>query len=334
MEIGYFLSSEEHGPKELIAQAQMASDVGIGSVWISDHFHPWLDEQGQSPFVWSVIGGIAATTPLAVTTAVTCPTTRIHPAIVAQAAATSAVMLDGRFELGVGTGENLNEHVLGLRWPTSEERREQLTEAVEVMRKLWTGEEVEHHGRYYNVELARLYTVPERPIPVPVSAFGPKAVELAARIGDGFVTTHPDADSVKQYREAGGKGQISGGLKICWGPDEDECRKLAHKLWRTSGLPGELSQDLRTPALFTQASSIVDVETATKGVPCGPNVDKIVEAVQQYADAGFDRLYISQMGPQQQEFFSMFARELEPVLAGIGAAPDSDASLVGSARSG
>jgi G6PDH family F420-dependent oxidoreductase len=284
--------------------------------------------------VWSVIGGIAATTPLAVTTAVTCPTTRIHPAIVAQAAATCAVMLEGRFELGVGTGENLNEHVVGLRWPTSAERREQLAEAVEVMRKLWTGEEVEHRGRYYTVELARLYTVPDQPIPVPVSAFGPKALELAIEIGDGFVTTHPDAESVKQYRASGGKGPVSGGLKICWGPDEEECRKTAHRLWRTSGLPGELSQDLRTPALFEQASSIVDVETATKGVPCGPNVDKIVEAVQEYADAGFDRLYISQMGPQQEEFFSMFARELEPVLAGIGAAPDSDASLVAAGRSG
>jgi G6PDH family F420-dependent oxidoreductase len=332
MEIGYFLSSEEHGPRELVTQAQMASDVGIGSVWISDHFHPWLDEQGQSPFVWSVIGGIAVTTPLAVTTAVTCPTTRIHPAIIAHAAATSAVMLEGRFELGVGTGENLNEHVLGDRWPTADERREQLAEAVEVMRKLWTGEEIEHHGRYYNVELARLYTVPEQPIPVPVSAFGPKAARLAAEIGDGFVSTHPDADMVKEYRDAGGTGLISGGLKICWGADEDECRKLVHRLWRTSGVPGELSQDLRTPALFAQASSIVDIETATEGVPCGPNVDKIVDAVQEYADAGFDRLYINQIGPQQAEFFSMFARELEPVLAGIGAAPDSDASLVGSGR--
>jgi G6PDH family F420-dependent oxidoreductase len=334
MEIGYFLSSEEHGPKQLVAQAQMASDVGIGSVWISDHFHPWLDEQGQSPFVWSVIGGIAATTPLAVTTAVTCPTTRMHPAIVAQAAATSSVLLDGRFELGVGTGEYLNEHILGDRWPTADQRRAQLAEAVDVMRMLWSGEEVEHHGRYYNVELARLYTVPDRPVPVPVSAFGPKAVELAAEIGDGFISTHPDAELVQQYRAAGGKGSISGGLKICWGGDEEECRKLVHRLWRTSGVPGELSQDLRTPALFEQATSIVDVAKASERVPCGPDVDKIVEAVQQYADAGFDRLYINQIGPQQEEFFSMFARELEPVLAGIGAAPDSDASLVGSGRSG
>ena len=334
MEIGYFLASEEHGPKDLVAQAQMASDVGIGSVWISDHFHPWLDEQGQSPFVWSVIGGIAVTTPLAVTTAVTCPTTRMHPAIVAQAAATSSVLLDGRFELGVGTGEQLNEHIFGDSWPAADVRRAQLAEAVEVMRMLWSGEEVEHHGRYYNVELARLYTRPEQPIPVLVSAFGPKATELAARIGDGFISTHPVKEYVQQYRTAAGKGPISGGLKVCWGADEEECRKLAHRLWRSSGVPGELSQELRTPALFEQASSIVDVETATEHIPCGPDVDKIVEAVQQYADAGFDRLYINQIGPQQAEFFSMFARELEPVLAGIGAAPDGDASLVGTGRSG
>ena len=191
MDIGYFLSSEEHGPLDLVQQAQMAADAGIGSVWISDHFHPWLDEQGQSPFVWSVIGAVAATTPLAVTTAVTCPTMRIHPAIVAHAAATAAVMLDGRFELGVGTGENLNEHVLGDRWPTTDERLDMLEEAIEVMRLLWTGEEVSHRGRHYTVENARLYTVPAAPPPVVMSAFGPKATDVAARVADGFVSTSP-----------------------------------------------------------------------------------------------------------------------------------------------
>jgi G6PDH family F420-dependent oxidoreductase len=238
-------------------------------------------------------------------------------------------MLEGRFELGVGTGEYLNEHVLGDGWPTARVRREQLAEAVEVMRMLWSGDEVEHHGEYYEVELARLYTRPEAAIPVLVSAFGPKAAELAARIGDGFISTHPDGDLVQQYRALGGTGPISGGLKICWGADEEECRQLAHRLWRSGGVPGELSQDLRTPALFEQASSIVDVATATADIPCGPDVDRIAEAVQQYADAGFDRLYINQIGPQQADFFSMFARELEPVLAGLGSAPDSDASLVG-----
>src|SRR5688572_26389642 len=152
MDIGYFLSSEEHDPLDLLQHARMAADAGIESVWISDHFHPWLDEQGHSPFVWSVIGAIAASTQLSVTTAVTCPIMRIHPVIIAQAAATSAVMLEGRFELGVGTGENLNEHVLGERWPTTDERLEMLEESIEVMRQLWTGEQVSHRGTYYTVE--------------------------------------------------------------------------------------------------------------------------------------------------------------------------------------
>src|SRR6266850_3178563 len=190
-EIGYFLSSEEHGPRELLAQAQLAADAGIGTVWISDHFHPWLDEQGESPFVWSVIGAIAATTPLRVITAVTCPTTRIHPAIVAQAAATCAVMLHGRFELGVGTGEALNEHILGDRWPPIDVRLAMLTEAVGLMRQLWGGDEVTHRGEHYMVENARIYSLPATPPPVLMSGFGPKATRVAAAIADGYVSTRP-----------------------------------------------------------------------------------------------------------------------------------------------
>jgi len=328
MEIGYFLSSEEHGPSALVTQAQRASDVGMGSVWISDHFHPWLDDQGQSPFVWSVIGGIAATTPLAVTTAVTCPTMRIHPVVIAQAAATSAVMLDGRFELGVGTGENLNEHVLGGRWPLADERLDMLEEAVDVMRQLWSGEEVVHRGVHYTVENARLYTLPDAPPPVLMSGFGPKATDVASRIADGFISTHPDKDLVERYRSNGGRGSASAGLKICWGPDADECAKIAHRLWRTSAVPGELSQELRSPALFEQASSTVSVDDVRESIPCGPDLDRIVASVQEYEAAGFDRLYISQIGPQQSEFFDFYERDLAPALADVGIAADSDASMV------
>jgi G6PDH family F420-dependent oxidoreductase len=325
-EIGYFLLSEEHEPKALVRQAQMASDVGIGSVWISDHYHPWLDDQGQSPFVWSVIGGIASTTPLAVTTAVTCPTVRIHPAVIAQAAATSAMLLDGRFELGVGTGENLNEHILGLHWPPADVRLEMLEEAVEVIRLLWTGDEVSHHGRYFTVENARIYSMPEQPPDIVMSAFGPKATDVAARIADGYVSTRPDEDLLDRYRSNGGRGYASAGVKICWGPDAGECARLAHRLWRSSGVPGELSQELRTPALFAQASELVSVESVAKHIPCGPDVDRIVENVQKYVDAGFDRIYLNQIGPRQQEFFQFFERELEPALASIGVAPDADSS--------
>jgi len=202
MEIGYFLSSEEHAPGCLVRQARLAEDVGIERVWISDHFHPWLDEQDHSPFVWSVIGAIGATTSLHVGTAVTCPTVRIHPAIIAQAAATSALLLDGRFELGVGSGEALNEHIFGDRWPPAEIRLEMLDEAVEVIRGLWGGEVFDHRGRHYVVENARLYSLPSVPTPIMVSAFAPKAAQLAARIGDGLVTTSPDKETVDQYRAA------------------------------------------------------------------------------------------------------------------------------------
>jgi G6PDH family F420-dependent oxidoreductase len=321
MDIGYFLSSEEHNPLDLVQQAQLAADAGIGSVWISDHFHPWLDEQGHSPFVWSVIGAIAATTPLAVTTAVTCPTMRIHPAIIAQAAATSAVMLDGKFELGVGTGENLNEHVLGNRWPTTDERLEMLEEAIEVMRALWSGEEISHDGNHYTVENARLYTMPAEPPPIVMSAFGPKAADVASRVADGFVSTKPDKELLQRYRSNGGAGSASAGLKVSWGRNADECAELAHRLWRTSGVPGELSQELRSPALFEQASTLVTVESMAESMPCGPEVGPIVEAVREYQDAGFDRLYINQIGHEQEAFFEFFAKELAPALAEVGIAP-------------
>ena len=314
VEIGYFLSSEEHGPNELVRQAKLAADAGLGSVWISDHFHPWLDDQGESPFVWSVIGAIAVTTELRVTTAVTCPTVRTHPAIIAHAAATSTLMLDGRFELGLGSGEALNEHIFGDRWPATDERLEMLEEAIEVIRLLFTGEEVSHRGRHYTLENARLYSMPPQPPPILVSGFGPKATSLAARVADGYVNTKPDKELVDQYRNEGGKGEATAGVKVCWGDNAEDCAKLAHKLWRTSGVPGELSQELRTPALFDQASQVVTVESIAEKIPCGPDADPIVEAVKKYVDAGFDRVYISQMGPEQDGFFKFLERELLPAL--------------------
>src|SRR5215212_4080781 len=203
MRIGCFLSSEEHGPAALVEQAQRAQQAGFHALWISDHYHPWIDEQGHSPFVWSVIGAIAATTDLPVTTGVTCPTLRIHPAVVAHAAATSAVMLEGRFNLGVGSGEALNEHILGEHWPEADVRLEMLEEAVDVIRTLWEGGQRSHRGRHYTVENARVYDLPDEPSPILVSGFGPKAVRLAARIGDGFCTVSPDKNGIELYRSEG-----------------------------------------------------------------------------------------------------------------------------------
>ncbi|MBW3576124.1 MAG: TIGR03557 family F420-dependent LLM class oxidoreductase, partial [Actinobacteria bacterium] len=256
-EIGYFLSSEEHSPSALVRHARQAEEAGFASAWISDHYHPWTDEQGEASFVWCVIGGIAATTELRLTTGVTCPTVRIHPAVMAQAAATAAEMMPGRFRFGLGTGENLNEHILGDHWPPAPVRLEMLEEAVEVMRRLWTGTMVNHHGPHYRVENARIYSLPDEPPPVPISAFGPKALGLAARIGDGFVSTTPEADMVQRYRAEGGTGPAMAGMKVCWATDEAAARRTAHRLWAQTGIPGELSQELRTPAHFEQASSLV-----------------------------------------------------------------------------
>jgi G6PDH family F420-dependent oxidoreductase len=315
-ELAYALSSEEHDARTLVATARRAEQAGFRSVWISDHFHPWIDRQGQSPFVWSVIGGIAATTELRVTTAVTCPTTRIHPAILAQATATSSNLLPGgRFVFGVGTGEALNEHVLGDRWPPADVRLAQLAEAIEVIRKLWTGDQVTHRGEHYTVENARIYTRPSGDVPVVVSAFGPEALQVAAEHGDGWMTTGPDGEMLRDYRKASGKGNAYGALKVCWGEDEDKARRLAHELWPTSGVPGQLSQDLPTPAHFEQAASNVTVEQATSGTPCGPDPQVYVDAVKEYVDAGFDEVAFTQIGPDQEGFFSFYERELRDRLA-------------------
>src|SRR5690349_1145005 len=214
---GYFLSSEEYDPASLIKQAELAQQAGFDALWISDHFHPWLDEQGHASFVWSVIGAISQVTNLPITTAVTCPTTRMHPAVVAQAAATAGLLTGGGFTLGVGTGEALNEHVTGARWPSADERLEMLEEAVHVIRELLSGRLISHQGRHYTVDTARLYSVPDMPPPVYMSGFGDKAIKLAARIADGYMCVQPNPDFVRLYRESGGEDRpVQGGLKACW----------------------------------------------------------------------------------------------------------------------
>jgi G6PDH family F420-dependent oxidoreductase len=314
MKIGYFLSCEEWSPQELVGQAVKAEQAGFEGLWISDHFHPWNDQQGHSPFVWSVIGAIAqATERMHVTTAVTCPTMRTHPAIIAQAAATSAVMLDGRFSLGVGSGEALNEHIFGDRWPGADERLEMLEEAIEVIRTLWQGGVQDHRGRHYRVEHARIYDLPEAPPPILVSGFGPKAIALAARIGDGFCTVGPDADAVQQFRSAARDGAVvQGGLKVCWGEDAQQAVKTVHRLWPNEELPGELAQILPTPAHFEQAATLVTEEMIAESMACGPDIDRHVSAIEAYAKAGFDELYVNQIGPDQDAFFEAYQQHVLP----------------------
>ena len=314
MRFGYFLSCEEYGPDELVSQAQAAEEAGFDALWISDHFHPWNDEQGQSPFVWGVIGALSQACSLPVTTAVTCPTTRTHPAIVAQAAATAAVQLKGRFTLGIGSGEALNEHVLGDPWPSVDVRLAQLEEAVEVIRELWEGGQVTRRGRFYDVDTARIYTRPETPPDIYVSAFGPKALDLAARIGDGFINTAPDGDAVSSFKEKSGGKPCQGGVKVAWADTEDEGVDHAHRLWSNAGLPGELAQVLPTPSHFEQASELVTRESTADSIVAGPEVDRHVELLQQYVDAGYDEVYVANMGPHYLPMIEAYGRDVLPAL--------------------
>jgi G6PDH family F420-dependent oxidoreductase len=308
---GYFLSSEEYDPKELVRQAALAEQAGFDALWISDHFHPWVDEQGQSSSVWPVIGAISQVTSLPITTAVTCPIMRMHPALVAQSAATAGLLTSGRFTLGVGSGEALNEHITGVRWPGAAERLEMLEEAVALIRDLFTGEQVDHRGRYFTAETARLYSVSAQPPQIYLSGFGPHAARLAARIADGYMTVGPDADLVRLYRESGGGDRIvQGGLKVCWGPDEDQARKTMHRLWPTDALPGESAQLLPLPRHFEQLADVVTEDMIS--APCGPDPAVHAAGLRAFADAGFDEVYTGQVGGAPEAFFEFFAEQVLP----------------------
>jgi G6PDH family F420-dependent oxidoreductase len=313
MRIGYFLSSEEYTPAQLLEQAHAAEKAGFEALWISDHYHPWVDAQGQSPFVWSMIGALSQVCRLPVTTAVTCPTVRIHPAVVAQAAATSAVLHEGRFQLGIGSGEALNEHILGDAWPEAAVRLEMLEEAVTVMRELWKGDDVSHRGRHYTVQNARIYTLPDSPPNVYVSGFGPKAIDLAARIGDGFVSTAPDGDAVKRFRDNGGGDKpCQAGFKAAFAATADEGARIAYEKWPNAGVPGELSQVLPTPRHFEQASELVTVEKAAEAFVCGNDPAAHLDMIDKYAQAGFDEIYVANTGPHYQGLFDLYANSVLP----------------------
>jgi len=312
MRIGYFLSCEEYTPAELVEQARAAADAGFEGLWISDHFHPWNNEQGNSPFVWSVIGAISQVCDLPVTTAVTCPTVRTHPAIIAQAAATSGEMLGGKFILGLGSGEALNEHILGDVWPSVDVRLEMLEEAVALMRELWTGEVVTTEGKHYKVDHARIYNLPETPPEIYISGFGPKATDLAGRIADGFINTSPDDKLLKAFKDASGGKPAQAGAKVAFAPTQEEGWGHAHRLWPNAGLPGEMAQILPTPEHFEQATALVTEEMTQSSVVAGNDPDDHLEQVTSYADAGFDELYVANMGPHYKEMITFYGEQVIP----------------------
>jgi G6PDH family F420-dependent oxidoreductase len=314
MTMGYFLSCEEYTAAQLVEQARAAEDAGFQALWISDHFHPWNDEQGESPFVWSVIGAISQVCSLRVTTAVTCPTVRTHPAVIAQAAATSAVMLRGGFTLGVGTGEALNEHILGDPWPSIDVRLEMLEEAVALMRRLWEGDFVTQSGPHYRVDNARIYSLPDTPPEVYVSGFGPKATDVAARIGDGYISTSPDAELVQRFKDGSGGKPAQAGAKVAYAPTVDEGVGHAHRLWANAGLPGELAQVLPSPRHFEQASQLVTEESTRESVVAGPDPQAHLDQVESYRLAGFDELYVANMGPHYRDMIDFYGKEILPAV--------------------
>lgn len=262
-----------------------------------------------------VIGALSEATSLPVSTAVTCPTMRIHPAIIAQAAATAAVQLDGRFVLGVGSGEALNEHILGDPWPSVGVRLEMLEEAIDVIRLLMRGDEVSHHGEHYEVQEARIYTRPEQPLPIYVSGFGPQAAELAGRIGDGYVLVTPETELVQAFRSGGGADKpVQAGTKVCWDADADTAVDTAHRIWGNQGLPGQTAQILPRPKDFEALQALVPKQDIADSVACGSDPDRHAAQVRQYLDAGVDEVYVSQIGPDMDGFFAGWQRDVLPQL--------------------
>jgi coenzyme F420-dependent glucose-6-phosphate dehydrogenase len=318
LSVGLHLSAEEHPPDVLVAAARRAEEAGFAFVTVSDHFHPWTPRQGESAFVWTVLGAIAqATERIRVGTAVTCPTVRMHPAIVAHAAATAAAMLPGRFFLGVGTGERLNECVLGDPWPPLAVRRSMLAEAVEIMRALWSGEVVRaHRGRHYSVDHARLYTLPDTPPPIVVSGFGPRAAELAGRIGDGYMHVAPERELLEVFRRAGGEGKpCYGKLDVCVAEDDARARRMAFETWPTSALQGELGLELPMPEHFEQAAAAVREEDVAADILCSGDPERHVAAIEELAAAGFDHVLVQQCGPEQERLVELYANEVLPRVA-------------------
>ena len=311
MQWGYTCSSEEFEASDLVGFAALAEDAGFEFVTVSDHFHPWTTSQGHSPFAWTTLGGIATRTrEVRLGTGVTCPLIRMHPAIVAQAAATVSELSGGRFFLGVGTGEALNEHITGDRWPPIEVRQEMLAEAVGVVRALWTGTTVDHHGTHYTLENARLFSASTHPIEIGWAAAGEASARLAAEHADGLWASSPSTETVRAYRDAGGSGPVIGQLTLCWGAAEEAAR-TAYEIWPNGAITGQLSQDLPTWTHFEQAARMVTEDDVREAVVVGQDADAVVEAVGAFVDAGFTHLHLHQVGHDQGGFFDAWQAELQ-----------------------
>ncbi|MFD6470720.1 LLM class F420-dependent oxidoreductase [Streptomyces goshikiensis] len=309
---GYTMMTEQAGPRELVEHVAAAERAGFDFSVTSDHYSPWLAAQGHSSYAWSVLGAAAqATTTIPLMTYVTCPTVRYHPAVVAQKAATLQLLSEGRFRLGLGSGENLNEHVVGPGWPAAHVRLAMLEEAVEIIRALFAGGGVNHHGQYFDVENARLWDLPERPPPIGVAVSGDRSCDLAGRLADLVIAIDPERELLEAFDRAGGAGKPRvGQLAVCYDPDRDAAVARAHEQFRWSAGGWRVNAELPGPAAFEQATRYVRPEDIAESIPCGDGTDEFVEAVRPFADAGFTEIALVQVGGAHQRPFIDWAESV------------------------
>jgi G6PDH family F420-dependent oxidoreductase len=307
---GYTLMTEQSGPKDLVRFAQRAEEVGFDFEVSSDHYFPWLSAQGHAPYAWTVLGAVAqVTSRVGLMTYVTCPTMRYHPALVAQKSATLQLLADGRFTLGLGSGENLNEHVVGLGWPTIKTRQQMLAEAVEVIRKLHTGDLVDHQGEYFEVDSARIWDLPDDGVPIAVAVSGEASISQLAPVADHLIAVEPNGDALETWNNTEGAPRIGeraraiGQIPICWDPDEDAAVQRAHEQFRWFAGGWQVNADLPTTAGFAGATQFVRPEDVAENIPCGPDLDKIVEEVSAFWKEGFTDIALVQVGGDTQDRF-------------------------------
>jgi G6PDH family F420-dependent oxidoreductase len=318
-QVGYTMMCEQRSPKDLVEDLIHAEQAGFDFSVISDHFHPWLEEQGHSGYTWSILGAAAqATEQIPLMTYVTCPIVRYHPAIVAQKAATMSLLSEGRFSLGLGAGENLSEHVVGRGWPSADVRHEMLLEAIEIIRALFEGGYVTYRGQHLDVEDAKLFDRPEEPVQIGVAVSGRSSCEIAGELGDFVIAVDPESELIEMFHESGGDGKPGvGQIPVCWGPDEAECRALAREQFRWSAGGWKVMAELPNPINFDAYSQFVREEDIAQMIPCGPESEGIVQGVKKFVDAGFDRVALVQVGDRQKEFCEFYQSELAEALRAL-----------------
>ena len=316
---GYTLMTEQSGPKQLVDYAVSAERAGFDFEVSSDHYSPWLSAQGHAPNAWTLLGAVAhATERVELFTYVTCPTIRYHPAVVAQQAATLQILADGRFTLGVGSGENLNEHVVGQGWPTIKRRQDMLREAVQIIRELFTGDVVDWKGDYFEVDSARLWDLPEVPVAIAAAVSGQRSVETFSPLVDHLIAVEPDKDLVDGWHAARkgtglpGDSRVVGQIPICWDTDEAAAVARAHEQFRWFAGGWSVNADLPTTAGFAGATQFVREDDVSSSIPCGPDLDAIVDAVSKYWEAGFTDVALVQVGDEGQDRF--LAEAAQPLL--------------------